>query len=343
MDVYFCLSYLSVPHTITLIRNNNTPNFKIVTSNNQLYKFFIELFDKDKITLIPSFSYTIPFSKGIVLFPIKLIWIWRMKHKMWNTFKGIENQKVYFFFNASAYSQAWIIYKLSKLNTIFYQEDINLSSYPIKKSFQSNVSKHFLKLVYNLETYPIDQGKGLITYKLKMEYFEKVNAKPLKLNLNYKEISNWVIDLMKLPKGDILLLTGLMPEHCLTVSNHIKASDKLINFLKKNNYDVHFKLHSRSSDKYSLEKTLYEVPKYFPASLLLNYKVFIGYISSALTEAANNDILAISLIDYFPSENKQKNEVCKIYLKKNLLKGKVIYFPKKLDEVLNILHRVFQK
>lgn len=340
MDIYFCLSYLSVPHTITLIRNTNTPDFKIVTSNNQIYKFFDKLFDKDKITLIPSFSYTIPLSKGIVLFPIKLIWIWRMKHKTWNRFKGIENQNVYFFFNASAYSHAWIIYKLSKRNTIFYQEDTNLSMYPGNVNLKTWINKQFLNLVYKLQADPIDLGNGLITYKIKTKYFTKVNAESLKIELNYKEISKWVNNLLNFPRGDILLLTGLMAEFGLTVENYIKWSDILIAQLKKCGYTVHFKMHVRQSVKYSLEKTLYEVPKYLPASLLLHYKIYISYMSSALTEAANNDILAISLINYFPSNKEERKENFKNTLKKNLDRDKVIYYPPTLSEILNIIDNI---
>lgn len=110
------------------------------------------------------------------------------------------------------------------------------------------------------------------------------------------------------------MLTNLMPEHELTVDNHIKSSDEIIEQLLNNDYTVHFKMHSRAKNKYSLEKILFEVPKHLPASVLLNYKVFIGYVTSALVEAANNDILSISLIDYIPSSYNAKKQNMKTYL-----------------------------
>lgn len=336
MEIYFCLSYLSVPHIITLIRNNDTSNFRIVTSNKQLYIFFCELFNEEVLIFIPSFSYTISFSKEIILLPIKLMWIWRMKQKTWKIFKEYKQKKVYFFFNAAAYSQAWLIYKLSKNNKVLFKEDIDLSTYPIKKGIKERIAKIFIKLIYRLETYPIDLGEGLISYKLSAEYFKKINSISLKLNLDYKDIANWVNDLLELPSGDILMLTNYMPEFGLSIEDYVKASDNLIEQLKLHNYNVHIKLHSRGLVKNSFEKDLYEVPKYLPASLLINYKVFIGYVSSALPEAANIDIVAISLIDCFPSGNK-KSEYYKIFMKKNLKKNKIIYFPKSLNELLEIL------
>lgn len=338
MNIYFCLSYLSVPHTITLIRNYNTSNFRIVTSNKQLYEFFNKLFDKEKLILIPSFSYTIHFSKKIILFPMKIIWILIMKQKTWRIFKGYNQQKVYFFFNASAYSQAWLIYKLSKKNLLFYQEDIDLSTFTIKNGIESWIAKIFIKLVYNVEVYPIDQGNGLVSYKIKNIFLKKIKAQTLNIQLNYKEISNWVNKLMELPNGDILMLSNSMLKYFFSVENHVNASDQLIEQLKLHNYNVHFKMHSRALTKYSLEKTLYEIPQYLPASLLLNYKVFIGYGSSALIEAANNDILTISLVDYTILDNNIPNFNVKTHLRKGLKKNKEIFFPKSLNEILEIIN-----
>lgn len=337
MKIIFCLSYLSVPHTITIIKENANSDFKIVTSNQNLYLFFCELFNNENVIIIPSFSYTIPFSKGIILLPIRMFHIVRMKKKTWKLFENYDKQEVFFFFNTSAFSQAWLIYKLSKKNKIFYQEDINLSHFPIRKSINTFINALFIKIIFNAEVYALNQGDKTTAYKLKSTFFKKLKIRKLNIVLNYREVSSWVNNRLNLSSGDILMLTNLMPEHELEIEVHIKASDKLINSLKKEGYSVHFKMHSRAKTKYSLEKSLFEVPKYLPASALLNYKVFIGYVSSALCEAANNDILSISLIDYIPSKKEAKKKNMKVYLQSNLLPGKKIFFPKTIEEIKNTI------
>lgn len=339
MNLIFCLSYLSIPHTISLIKNKENNKNLIITSNNQIYKFFTELYNNGLVKLIPSFSYTINLPKDFIKLPLKLYEINQMKRDTWNLFRDYTNSNVYFFFNTHAFSQAWLIYKLSENNKIYYQEDIILDTFPVRKGINPYLSKLFIRLIYKEEVKPINQGKNLTSYKMDTEFLDKINAQMININFKLNTIAEYVKEKINLPEGDILLLTNWMPEHEISIYDHIEYSDKLIKKLQKLDYEVHFKMHSRVNIKYSLEKNLFDVPKYLPASFLQSYKVFIGYITSALTEAANNDILAISLINYYPSTLEKKKENMKNYLLNNLQDDKKIHFPSTLKEITELIEK----
>ena len=336
MNIFFCLSYLSIPHTLTLINQREGSNFVIISANPQLVKFFRELFP-EKVKQIESFSYSIINSKSILLLPISLFRILKLKQRTWEYFKNFKNCNIYFFFNTAAFSFAWLIYKLSKNNHLLYQEDIDLSSYTRKTGFFPTISKYFIRFVYKEEVNPIDQGNGLTSYKMSKKFLNKVKAKFLQLDLDYLSLSKWVAQKIKLPEGNILMVTNWMPEHGVTIEEHIQFNDALIKDLLDHGYNPHFKMHSRAKNKYSLEKTLLEVPKYYPASMLLSYKIFIGYVSSALIEASNNGLVSISLIDYIPTCNQERKKDMKNFLMTNSTAENEILFPSSLSEIKSII------
>jgi hypothetical protein len=339
-NILFCLSNLSLPYVITLINDKKMNKFLIITSNKQIYKFLTKIYLKKNVEYVAPFSF-IP-KRGIRLFllPLYIIKIYIRKYSVWKKYKKYKNQNVYFFFNTAAFSSAWLIYKLSKSNSIFYKEDIDLSSYPIKKKkLLEKLSIVFIKYLYNQEVCPINQGAGIVSYKIDNQFLDKIRANTIDIKLDYMKITEWVGSSIILPKGDVLMLTEYMEERCVSLTDHIKISDELISMLNSINLETHIKSHPRSDKKYSLEKTLIEVPKYIPASFLLNYSVFISYMSSALVEAANQNIISISLVNIMPLSDSNRQSQIKVFLRKNLNSEKVIHFPNNLQELKSIIQR----
>jgi len=337
MNIYFCLSYLSVPHTITLIKENHGTNYLIVSSNVELYKFFTELFDKKKILFLQTSSITFPFSIKFIYFPVKLVEVFILKWRAWKYFRKVHDANIYFFFNGAAFFYAWLIYKLSKNNKLYYQEDIDLSVFPEKKEFVTWVNKYFIKILYNEAVVPIDQGNGNIAYKMSQDFISKVKVNKIEIDLSSKNISNWLNMKFNFPKGDILFLSSFIKEFGTNEDEYIKQNDNLLCELRNSGYKIHLKLHPRCNIKNSLEKELFEIPKYYPANLLLNYKVIIGYASATLAEAANNGILSISLVDFYKFATTEEPTNLKSYLISNLIQGKMILFPLNINEIRKLL------
>jgi len=65
--------------------------------------------------------------------------------------------------------------------------------------------------------------------------------------------------------------------------------------------------------------------------------IYIGYTSTALTEAANNGLIAISLLYVLTPVSVERKNYYKNYLKKNLQSG-IIYFPKNIESIISILN-----
>ena len=177
MDIIFCLSYLSLNQTIFLIEKKEAKNTIVITSNKSIEKFLSSIYNEDIVYFVNSSSLLLPNNlKRLIVFPLRILDAIIKKYIVWSYFKRIKNSKVYFFFNSAAFFHAWLIYKLSRNNEIFYKEDLNLDSFNEVNTRVTYLNKKFINFFYKEEVIPLDQKTGR-TYKISNHFLKKCKTK----------------------------------------------------------------------------------------------------------------------------------------------------------------------
>ena len=114
LKVIFCTSYLTVRDTISLVNSADT-DFIIITSQESLCKFFVEIYGPSKVKCLS------PVPKLRSLSPTNgfkyLIDVYRFKRKHLPFFANLKNCDVWFFFVAFCSQESFLIKKLSRNNT----------------------------------------------------------------------------------------------------------------------------------------------------------------------------------------------------------------------------------
>jgi hypothetical protein len=307
-------------------------DFLIVTYNNNLEKLFTELYGDNKVLRIKAVSFVISFR-----FPIRIIELIYYKKKYWEIFSKFKNANVYFFFNAYAYFQAWLIKKMSVNNNIFYKEDVDISFRKKSNSIFSKINRWFLKVAYDFESLPLKRGTRTV-YSVSNEYLTQVNAQDISINIDEQKISEFFLRKIAYKNNEILFLVGGTVEgNFVDKKEYSKKTNALLSVLTK--YDIALKRHPRYNSFYSTENKIDRIANYIPANLIFfNFKIILGYFSATLFESANKNIPTISLLKYYKSKNNS-NTIDNInFLNGNLGKNKKIYFPKTIDEIIDILN-----
>lgn len=97
-------------------------------------------------------------------------------------------------------------------------------------------------------------------------------------------------------------------------------------------------MHPRFDDMIGKEQELNELPKFIPGNVILDaFDIYIGYFSTLLVEAAQNGKKVISTLYLMKPQNEASQQRFYEYLE-NRLNGKgVIYFPKTIEELFDLL------
>ena len=335
MNIIFCLSYLSFFQTIFLVEKHGSKNVKVVTSNENIKKLFSLAYGDDIVWFIESRSMLLPKNfHQFFLFPFRIIDVIIKKCKTWTTFRKVENSNIYFFFNAAGFFQAWLINKLSKKNKLFYEEDLKLDSFKLAKTRRAKLNTWFIRKIYGEEVLALDQ-KTVVNYKMSDQFLKKCDVKHIEIKYKFANITKIISSKLKLPKGEILFLPPLLDESKINKSTYVEEVDSFISECQKKNIDIHLKSHPRSTEKYSQENQLFEIPIYYPANCLINYKLTVGVNSATLFELANAGCLSISLIKLVMNKNLITTTIK--FLNNNLDEGKQIIYPENITELMHII------
>ncbi|GAA5521905.1 hypothetical protein LQ318_09145 [Aliifodinibius salicampi] len=334
MKIFFCLSYLNIPTTISLIEEGEE-DFRVFTSNKKIEFFFSELYESNKICYFS--KPPLPFSaRGL----ISILRLFVKKKIIQSELKKYRHCKVYIFFVSHCFFEAWMVKKLSKYNTIYYDPAVTFKSRKYNNSWKSVLKSYLIRLLYGVSTDPIEYGKKVL-YLINKKYLKNVSAQKININFKKKNVNKIINEKLKLNKADILLLIGgTIESGFVSKGNYCLEMDRLLASLNDEGFSIVVKSHPRFNQLYSLEKNQKKIPNYFPANLILkNYEYVIGYSTATLFEAANSGKKSISLLKYFTPNNKKQVEDSVSYLKNNLEEGYSILFPETLSEILEMLSR----
>jgi len=193
--------------------------------------------------------------------------------------------------------------------------------------------------LYGIKFDVIFNGNKFIT-AIPENFREKIKSTAVKTKVDNKIVSKVISEKFNLYNKKLLYLTGAVVEDdFIEELEFIDKNDKFLTLIE-NEYGkkvISLKMHPRFSKFYSKENEFDNINKNIPANLIINsYKIIIGYDSSTLFETANNNVLSVSLLNYFtPTSNKTKKTFIK-YLNDNLKPGKKIYFPENIEQLKKI-------
>lgn len=138
-------------------------------------------------------------------------------------------------------------------------------------------------------------------------------------------------------KGDVLFISGsVVAENIVSKEDYEKNINAIIDFIGTDNATI--KMHPRFDDMIGKEQELNELPKFIPGNVILDaFDIYIGYFSTLLVEAAQNGKKVISTLYLMKPQNEASQQRFYEYLE-NRLNGKgVIYFPKTIEELFDLL------
>jgi len=247
------------------------------------------------------------------------------RKRILNELKSRHSDELYFFHNTFATVENRIIKKLSKTTMVYHIPIFN--KLPFKKRYTIRALKGVLLswLINGIKVVPLNTGERFI-YKVDDSFFRKINANKKQLIIDNKFIKELIDKRFYLGKIEIVLLTGSIVElNRVEEQEYISKIDALIDTIGADK--IVAKPHPRFPNRYGKEKELELVPPYVPANVLFTkFKIFIGYSTTVLTEAANEGLTAISLLDYLEPVSEDAKDNYKEYLINNLEHG-VINFP----------------
>lgn len=326
MKLIFCISNLFIPASISYIKEYENEVFILYTDQKGIAEFFNKIELKNVI---------IYFRKELYFKKTNFLKFFLERRKLLSELIGYDVTEILFFHNSFGGIENWIIRKMSSKCQISHFPIFNELSFPSKYTIKSTISTIKSYITNSIWMIPLWTGERYI-HKLPESFFRNTNAQRIDIKVNESFISNLLNTKLKFSNKNIIFLTGTVVElNQVREYEYTSKIDELL--LRIGKYNIIAKPHPRYPNLYSQEKELDVIPSFIPANVLFSkFKVFIGYSSTVLAEAANKGNIAISLLDYIEPISIERKIQYKKYLTKNSL-NKNLIFPTRLEEIVNIV------
>ncbi len=324
MTLIFCLSNLFIPETLTLICNSHKHSVLIYTDQEGIFEFFkclhldnVTIYFQDKLYPKTNFYAIYKFFKE--------------RKRILKELCRYCPDEIYFFHNTFGSLENWLLKNIQNkiIVSVYHVPIFNKNTFNTQYSYKAFKGVLVSLFFYGIRVIPLFDGKRYI-YKLPDSFFIKIKANQLTLPTNQLFIRKVIDSTIGPCNKSIVLLTGSIVESDLV--DELEYTNKINTLINKLGIDnVIAKPHPRYPNRFGLENSLSVIPSFIPANVLFSkYKIFIGYHSTTLPEAANEGLTAISLLEYFkPVSNIRKNNY-KNYLLTNLNNGDIL-FPTQIE------------
>lgn len=330
MNIIFCLSYLSVPITITIIETFKD-EFLIVTSNKALVTFFKRLYPSEKIVLLQP---TPLLSRSPAKTIRNLYFICKYKKEILKGFEHYQDAKVFFFSVAFCDLESWLVKVLSENNVIYYKPAASIRHLAVDESIQAKIGKWLRRLIYSVNFVPL-LGGNLTYYGLCDTFLREIRAIDFNMDVDVGSTTHKIIDgLDEIKSSKILILCGETVGTSVEVSEYVLQMDTLITSLVKKfgHESLSIKAHPRYPQYYSKEDTLKKIPSNIPANLIIgHFDVIVGYSSATLAEAAKMGKICISLLKMMRPIDINVRDHFIEYLNNNSVQS--VHYPKNVKNI----------
>jgi len=171
MKIIFCLSYLSVPVTITKAAAGEA--FIIVVSKESMYRLFCEIFNKKNIVLIDTQPPIL--SKSPIKMLENIICVLRNKIKIWKQFRAYRNCEVHYFATAYSEYETWLVKKMATYNKIYFKSIVDIDHLDKKYGFYQIIYLFVNRLIYGIKLVPLWNGRYCF-YSIVTNFMKNNNA-----------------------------------------------------------------------------------------------------------------------------------------------------------------------
>ena len=338
-----CTSFLTFPVILTLIKSIKN-DYLLITHSKIMFNFLRKFFPKEKIFLFSSPKFNNKYL-NLINVKSKIHQLIIFKKKIKKKLQRFQNSDVFFFFESFAPEMAYAIKFLSKKNNIFFMPEMKSKFLysKTKPNFKILLHKLYLKIIYGLDTEAVCGKNNKIILLYSNKYFKNIKAKKIKIKVNSKTLINFQKKNLSIKNKKILLLCSgeSIEQNIISLLKFKKFIKKFVSNLILN--QISFKRKNTFDKLYFEEKLIDEIPQFFPGNILIyNFKIIIGYHSALLFEAANNNLMSISLLDLLKSKTNELNvKHYKQYLIKNLKKNKKIYFPQSIEDLFSLIKNFY--
>lgn len=350
MLVFVCASNLTVPKVLSVIADNPTEEYRILTPIKQIKQFFDRVLSPDKIVLFDlpeqSLADYATFSKAFSKYSFLKRSIEVCKTAVLNKIALKEKFKLYFELYYFADFEFWLVKHLSKKSEeIFYMKSINVEPERVG-NLASRIYSFLNSKFYGTSITPIISS-GLMTGMISDKYLNDIGAKTINVKIG-ESTSELIFN--KFPelanKKVILLAGGVVKSKAVSETVYTEMAkqigEKMEEVFSKN--DIVVKSHPVYVEYYAKENQYSKIDPIIPLNVILdkNTKLVIGFSSAALYEASLKEgVTVVSTVELF--KGKIKEDVFdenKNYLLKNMNAADPILFPKDLDEFSKILRSI---
>lgn len=323
-----CNSNLFVPYVLTEILTHKEEHYLILTDIDNIECFFNEVCPDNAEML----RYYQPEGKKIL----------KSRRKLIESTDKYNIHKIIFFHAEFGGIINWFILKKSKDTVICYCKVFNRQPFPKAHGLKAIKSWLFNRF-FNGTSMDILVNNSRLFPSLPDSFFVKVRAENYEIIIDNGIINSFISSKLNILNSGakVLLLTGSsVAVGYIEEKEYTSKTDALIEAIGKEN--IITKCHPRFTDVFGKEKEMVKVPSYIPGNLIVNYfDVCIGNHSTMLVEAAIAGKLAISLLDYYNQDSKQKLGL-KAFFEDRLQGRARIYYPTSITEVLSLISSCFK-
>lgn len=324
MKLLICNSNMFVPIVLSSVLENADKQYIVYTDQEGIYKLFNEFELHNAITL--------RYHKSTNSKPRDI------KKAILLQLGQYQIEDITFYHTEFGEYANWLILKLSNKVKIYFQPPYQ--PWAIKPSYD------FLSLKLKLVTYltfgynPDILLVGTKRYiSMPKSFYKNNDVERIDCQINNQLIFDFIKK--RYSFGDItgiVWLDGAIKAGGIDPTGYEELSNEIIRRAGKERF--YSKCHPRFNDLYGLEKEIKEIPSYIPVSLLLEcFSCFIGYWSTGLVEAAKAGKKAISTIYIMPQTQPGRIEIEKQVLDEKLAGQGVIYYPKTIDKLIEIISK----
>jgi hypothetical protein len=338
MLILLIASYVTIPSALSLLCEYHK-DFMILTPDKNIFDLMKIIYGENKLLLFDIPQSALKLKNAYDLF-FSIRDINRHKKMMKKKIKDFKNCDVYFDLVANCEFEFWLVKTLSTKNNMYYLKSIEFEN--IGKdlfNFKANTYYFLNRIIYRTKLQPCLVGLYM-TLRLTDAYLKDVNAVTIKLEVDYKKMSEFVKQKFSILDKKILLLCGGVADIFVSKENYIKSMDEIISTLidKFGIESISIKAHPRYQVYLSKENGLNKLPTLLPASLLLNnFEIVIGYSSTAIAEASHASKKVYSLLKYMRPIDSSVLKTYINYLEINMDKTHPVFFPENIEELKTML------
>ncbi len=330
-ELLICNSNMFVPYVMTECLKNKNKRYIVASDTPNINQFF-ELLNFDNVIQLA-------YSTG------KVSVIYKEKKKMKSFLANYSITKVIFYHAEFGELANWLLLKFAQKGVnIEYHKVFDSIPVPKAKWYQGLKIKLKQWLCFNYFPDVLDDGTNLFP-SLPNSFFKRLKAVSIESKIDRALIYNaakGLNDKLNI-KGNVLLVSGsVVADNLVSKEDYENIINEIIDFVGTENATI--KMHPRFDDMIGKEQELNEMPKYIPGNVIIDaFDIYIGYYSTLLVEAAQNGKKVISTLYLMKPQNEASQQRFYEYLE-NRLNGKgIIYFPKNLRELFDMLSKYNNK